>query len=384
MDEINANLLRKSAHAYYTRTVLAGIKILAELNKQIRFLILPVLIWSVTAILCLHTPNTSSDLRTAVVPIYVLVGIVATVAALYIVGHIPGGHIIYDNLIRAGIVNKAYEVPVPIAIYKDGANGISITFYSKGFPLEMWTDTEQLPLIATALSLEILSAKPGKCNQKVMIFGVSSKGALPEQISWRDRYLPAEQSALALGQSAAGPVTIDLAQTPHLLIGAATGQGKTLLLKLLLQQMILRGFVIHVVDRKGLVDYNPYFRQHCTFTETDDALLETISAFHCELNRRKSVLTEDETAVNITEYNTANPNDPWPRWVLVIDEASMVMDASGLDVAAKKTKQELVRGLCDIGRLGRAFGMHLIVCTQRSSVDSVPVALKAQLDGRAK
>lgn len=99
-----------------------------------------------------------------------------------------------------------------------------------------------------------------------------------------------------------------------------------------------------------------------------------------ELIRRRNLFAVSHCN-HLDLYNSRH-DTKLPRIVVVVDETSMVLDATGRGKDEKSEIAAITGHLLTIGRLGRALGIHLIVATQRPDVASVPGALKAQLDGR--
>ena len=112
----------------------------------------------------------------------------------------------------------------------------------------------------------------------------------------------------------------------------------------------------------------------------EDTLLEKLELLTSEMERRRQLFLNAGVA-NITEYNSSGMI-PLQRYILLIDEASIILDPTGRSKADKDKIAAILNGLNTIGRLARAYGIHLIVCTQRADVNSIPGSLKAQLDGR--
>ena len=79
----------------------------------------------------------------------------------------------------------------------------------------------------------------------------------------QDKYLSQERFVLVLGESLLGPVTVNLANIPHILLGGSTGSGKSVLLKLLLMQAIHKGAAVCIADFKGGVDFPAAWRETC-------------------------------------------------------------------------------------------------------------------------
>lgn len=334
------------------------------------------------AILALRPRAGADPLASAVAPLldslHVMLWLIGCLLAVPACGYIPGSWAAYDDLTRAAVVNFAGEAPLLIARKEVGHNVLMYTFKSKGYPLDRWQESQAV--IESALNVCILSIAPGDDNQTVVLETVPATNALRNLIPWQDAFLPALPTQLCLGLNAAGtPVSIDFSKTPHWLIGAATGCGKTQLLLLLLHQFSLHGYVIYLADFKG-VDYPEEYQTEGHYAVDHAQLLSLLNDISVELFRRRNLFASS-CCSHIDVYNS-NHEDKLSRIVLVLDETSMILDATGHDKEAKSEISAITGHLLTIGRLGRAMGIHLIVCTQRPDVASVPGSLKAQLDGR--
>ena len=110
-------------------------------------------------------------------------------------------------------------------------------------------------------------------------------------IQWQDKYLSQQSFVLSLGESFTGPVTVDLAKIPHILLGGATGSGKSVLLKLLLMQAKKKGTQVCIADFKGGVDFPTIWHKQCRMCFEEQATLELLTELTEELERRKQLLT---------------------------------------------------------------------------------------------
>ena len=198
-----------------------------------------------------------------------------------------------------------------------------------------------------------------------------------------DQFIKMTQSGglpIALGQDTGGePVSLDLATLPHLLIAGSTGSGKSVCINSLIASLLLTQgpdkLRMLMIDPKRveLTPFNglPHLVKP-VIVDTDE-VSGGLKGLMREMFRRYRMM-EDAGSRNIVAYNKKAKNDEQlPYLVLVVDElADLMMSASG-DV-----EHNLVR----LAQLGRATGIHLVLATQRPSVQVVTGLLKANIPGR--
>ncbi len=187
----------------------------------------------------------------------------------------------------------------------------------------------------------------------------------------------------ALGVDVVGePVYLDIAKMPHMLVAGATGMGKSVCINSLLISLLCKAspndVKIMLIDPKK-VEFVPYSGiPHLIVPVVTDPK-KAAGALHWaveEMERRYSLI-ESVGCRNIFGYNEATANDPekehLSQVVIVIDElADLMMTA----------KNDVETSICRIAQKARAAGMHLIVGTQRPSVDIVTGSIKANIPSR--
>ena len=184
---------------------------------------------------------------------------------------------------------------------------------------------------------------------------------------------------LAVGRDVSGkPIVVDLAKMPHLLMAGKTGSGKSVGMNAFLCSLLWNNspedLKLILIDPKR-VELNRYKGLPHLLTPVIVEPEKSVSALAwavAEMNRRYRTLSE-EGVVNLDQYNEKNPAKKEPRIVIVIDELADLMMVAGKDVEAAVVR---------IAQLARAVGMHLIVATQRPSVDVVTGLIKANLPAR--
>ena len=281
---------------------------------------------------------------------------------------------------RIGLTNSADETPVLLSKERDKKreNVCIYTFDGVGIPLCEWENKQQR--LEAALDLHIVQLKEGKSKRFIQLCAVPASGALGQKIEWRDKYLVADGSTLVLGRSPLGIVTVDLAKIPHILLGGSTGSGKSVLLKTLLMQALKKHMNVSIADFKGGVDFPPVWHERCRMCFDKDALLLLLDELLGELEHRKALFRKVGCA-NLEDYNRQTGSD-LPRYILACDEAAEILDKTGLTKEQRETVSRLENKLAVIARQGRAFGIHLILATQRPDANILPGQIRNNIDCR--
>ena len=287
---------------------------------------------------------------------------------------------VQDQLRNIGLVNHTDMVPEPKRKYKDKDNPRIIIweFSSQGIPLKVWQDKQAA--IETALDITIVKMKYGSGKSRILLYTVPARTDLPEVINWNPKFLSIASFILVLGESFIGPVTVDLVKIPHILLGGSTGSGKSVLLKLLLMQAIQKGAQVCISDFKGGVDFPPVWHEKCRMCVDEESTLELLTELTDELKRRKRLLAAAGQS-NIDRYNTAT-GEQLQRYIFACDEIAEVLDKTGLTKEQKETVSKIESKLSMIARQGRAFGIHLILATQRPDANILSGQIKNNVNCR--
>ena len=216
----------------------------------------------------------------------------------------------------------------------------------------------------SAVGVEVPNTRPAKVTLGVVIL------VYPEGNDWT---LP-----VGLGKEISGrAVFFDLADMPHLLVAGTTGSGKSVMLNALLTSLLLstdpREVKMVLVDPKR-VELTHFARIPHLITPVVTDVKKAANALSwavSEMERRYEVL-EGTGARSLDGYN-ARSEKPMPYVVIVIDElADLMMQA------AAKVEDAVIR----IAQKARAVGIHLVVATQRPSVDVITGMIKANIPSR--
>ena len=183
---------------------------------------------------------------------------------------------------------------------------------------------------------------------------------------------------VALGEDTGGnPVVTDLVSLPHLLIAGATGSGKSVCLNSIVASLLFTKppdqlrMVMVDPKRVELTPFNGIPHLISPVIVDVDEVNPMLRALMSEMLSRYKLM-EDIGARNISAYNSKS-KEPMPYLVLIVDELADLMMVGGFEI-----EQNLVR----LAQLGRATGIHLILATQRPSVNVVTGLLKANVPAR--
>jgi S-DNA-T family DNA segregation ATPase FtsK/SpoIIIE len=273
-----------------------------------------------------------------------------------------------------------------IDVEMEGANiGPRVTQYTlkppTGVKLTKITALENnLALDLAAHSIRMEAPIPGKRavgievpNVKAATVRVSS---LLQSKEWSDVGGPL---GFVIGKDIAGkPIVADLAKMPHLLVAGQTGSGKSVMINTLLTSLLYRNspsdLKLILVDPKQ-VEMAPYGDIPHLLTPVINDPEKCISALKwavAEMERRLRTMAEVGKR-NIGEYNNLKKEEGMPYIVIVIDELADLMMMAARDVEAL-----IVR----IAQKARAAGIHLVLATQRPSVDVITGLIKANVPAR--
>ncbi|QSB26306.1 DNA translocase FtsK [Flavobacterium sp. CLA17] len=256
---------------------------------------------------------------------------------------------------------------------------------------------DDIALSLSALGIRIIAPIPGKGT-----IGIEVPNKNPTMVSMKSvigsaKFQEAEMELpIALGKTISNETfVVDLAKMPHLLMAGATGQGKSVGLNAVLTSLLYKKhpaevkFVLVDPKKVELTLFNKIERHYLAkLPDTEDAIItdnakvvNTLNSLCVEMDNRYSLL-KDAMVRNIKEYNEKfksrklNPEAGHrflPYIVLVVDEfADLIM------TAGKEVEIPIAR----LAQLARAIGIHLIIATQRPSVNVITGLIKANFPAR--
>jgi DNA segregation ATPase FtsK/SpoIIIE, S-DNA-T family len=272
----------------------------------------------------------------------------------------------------AGRVVQVLPGPVVTMYEFEPASGIKVS--------RIVNLADDLALGMKALSVRIVAPVPGKSVVGIEIPNPHREPVLLREILASSAFQHAtSRLVLALGKDIMGtPTVTDLAQIPHLLIAGATGSGKSVGLNSMICSILLNTTPEEVkfimIDPK-MLELSVYDGIPHLIAPVVTHPKKAAAALHWavdEMERRYRVLAEHGVR-GIEGYNQAHSAPPLPYIVVVIDELADLML-----VARREVEDSLTR----LAQMARAAGIHLLVATQRPSVDVLTGIIKANFPAR--
>ena len=256
---------------------------------------------------------------------------------------------------------------------------------------------DDIALSLSALGIRIIAPIPGKGTIGIEVPNKDRKIVSMKSLISSKKYQEAEMELpLALGKTISNDTLVaDLTKMPHLLVAGATGQGKSVGINAIITSILYNKHPAEVkfilVDPKKveLTLYNKIERHYLAkLPDSDEPIItdtkkvvRTLKSLCIEMDKRYELL-KDATCRNIKEYNKKyktrilNPNDGHkflPYLVLIVDEFADIIMTAGKEVETPIGR---------LAQLARAVGIHLIIATQRPSVNVITGLIKANFPAR--
>ena len=256
---------------------------------------------------------------------------------------------------------------------------------------------DDIALSLSALGIRIIAPIPGKGTIGIEVPNKNSTIVSMRSVIASQKFQKSEMELpIAFGKTISNETfVVDLARMPHMLMAGATGQGKSVGLNAVLTSLLYKKhpaevkFVLVDPKKVELTLFNKIERHYLAkLPDSEDAIItdntkviNTLNSLCIEMDNRYEML-KNAMCRNIKEYNTKfkarklNPNDGHqflPYIVLVVDEfADLIM------TAGKEVETPIAR----LAQLARAIGIHLIIATQRPSVNVITGIIKANFPAR--
>lgn len=250
---------------------------------------------------------------------------------------------------------------------------------------------DDLARVMEASSVRVIAPIPGKSSVGIEIPNRNPETVFFKSVVNSTEFAKAESLlTLAIGKTTTGEIsTLNLAKMPHLLIAGTTGSGKSVCINTIICSILYSAspdevkFVMIDPKKVEMTLYKKLEGFHLLkmediaepiVTSVDNSIL-ALRALEREMDRRYNVLA-DSVVRNIDEYNSKmkKAGEPiMPFIVLVVDELADLMMLSAKDVEAP---------IARLAQLARAVGIHLVIATQRPSVDVITGVIKANFPSR--
>lgn len=256
---------------------------------------------------------------------------------------------------------------------------------------------DDIALNLAALGIRIIAPIPGKGTIGIEVPNTNKEMVSMRSVISTDKFMNSDMALpIALGKTITNEIFVtDLAKMPHLLMAGATGQGKSVGLNVLLTSLLYKKhpsqlkFVLVDPKKVELTLFNKIERHYLAklpdneepiITDTKKVIY-TLNSLCIEMDQRYDLL-KDAACRNLKEYNKKfvdrklNPEKGHrflPYIVLVIDELADLMMTAGKEVETP---------IARLAQLARAIGIHLVVATQRPSVNVITGIIKANFPAR--
>lgn len=284
------------------------------------------------------------------------------------------------------IRTKLIEFGIPVKMHET-FKGSSIVLYtmkaSRGVKMKSFEQYSQdLALALQAESIRILAPIMG-----TDLIGIEVPNKEREIMNYNESGLEEGTLKIPVGVNVYGKTVIkDLSEMPHLLVAGATGSGKSVMINVIIKSLISQ----NSKEKLGLILIDPKRVELAQFKNSSNLLMPTIyetseaikTLEWCvqEMERRYNLL-EGRACRNIEEYN--RDGGRMKKIVIVIDEfADLILSSKSIKGQTKGVTIDAESAIVRIAQKSRAVGMHLVLGTQRPSVDVVTGLIKANLPTR--
>jgi len=294
----------------------------------------------------------------------------------------PSAGDIKSNVKKIRQALENFGIPVEMGDVSIGPTVTQYTFKpAEGVKLSAITALQSdLALALAAHPVRIEAPIPGKALVGLEVPNQGVAVVRLREILSSEQYRQSDAPlTLSLGRDVAGtPIVADLAKMPHLLIAGATGSGKSVAINSLLLSLLYKNspqmLKIILIDPKRveLTSYNTIPHLLAPVVTEPKKTIHALRWAVAEMDKRYELLSASGKR-NIASYNKVAVGQKLPYIAIVIDELADLMAVAANDVEAA-----IVR----LAQMARAVGIHLIVATQRPSVDVITGLIKANITSR--
>lgn len=293
-------------------------------------------------------------------------------------GNVNSNAAIIEKTLEAfGITAKVVEVNLGPAVTQ---YALEVAIGTKLSKISALGSDLALALAAPTGQIRIEAPIPGRA-----MVGIELPNRAPEFVSLR-RVLESDtmkhnksKLAVAMGLDVSGsPVVSDIGKMPHVLIAGSTGSGKSVCINAFIASLLFRAspqeLNLIMVDPKRveLTGYNGIPHLLCPVIVEPDKVLSALKWSMAEMDRRYKLFAEVGVR-NLESYNEMSGFQALPYIVIFIDELADIMLFAPVEVEDAITR---------IAQMARATGIHLVIATQRPSVDIITGLIKANIPAR--
>ncbi|KAB3535645.1 DNA translocase FtsK [Alkaliphilus pronyensis] len=258
----------------------------------------------------------------------------------------------------------------------------TFSFYSN-IPLEEWRFKEKK--IENMLDCNILKIENALTTKKIVkVKTVPASKIIPIYIDWKDEYLSSKDFEIIVGENMLEQVKFNLNSTPHVLVAGETGSGKSVILRMILRQAVLKAAKIFMIDFKGGVEFGIRYERYGEVITERQRALHVLKELVSE-NEARLKLFRSLDVKNLGEYNNIAEDKGLKklcRIMVFCDEVAEMMDKSGLGRNAKQIFEEIEKEISTLARLSRATGINLILGMQRPDAKVLPGQIKNNIPVR--
>ncbi|MCM8761895.1 MAG: DNA translocase FtsK [Candidatus Omnitrophica bacterium] len=283
--------------------------------------------------------------------------------------------VIEETLLEFGIEGEVVEI----------SQGPRVTMYevqlAPGIPIQkVHSIQDNIAMNLKTTNIRVVAPLPNKSTVGIEVPNREiSIVSLREVVSSREFQKSPSKLTIAIGKNIMGKAVVtDMAILPHILIAGATGSGKTVCINSLITSILFKAgpdevkFIMIDPKMVELTCYNGLPHLLCPVIVDIKDAVNTLKWLIGEMTRRYKLFS-DTRVRNIEAYNALKEVEPLPYIVVVIDELADLMMIA---------RQEIENSIIRLAQLSRAAGIHLILATQRPSVNVITGVIKANLPCR--